>query len=375
MVDQPEEDTNANGVIDEDEISELPGTPFDATRFPAMIRAWARPDADMDVTPDPPYGHSISGYAPIRGKEGHTTAIVGVDIMNHVLQDKMSRSIRLVAIYALAMGIMFAATMYAHYRSRTVMARIASINAELAQANLKMADTMRMRTELSRMIMHDIRSPLSVIVGNTSLLLSEPACFSADDTREMLDTIRQQSARITAFLEDMLLLAKSESGRLVLNMHPTDLVKLAAQAMEPGQILARLHGIALCAELPESLPSVSLDTDLFIRLLDNLISNAIKFSPANGCVTLRMEHLPASGQTGQGKLLLSVSDQGPGIPPALRKKLFENFATSETFAEHSKQIGLGLSFCRMVAESHNGRILASDNHPNGAVFTVEIPAG
>jgi len=254
-----------------------------------------------------------------------------------------------------------------------VLARLEAMNTGLAHNNHRLTEALHLRNELSRMIMHDIRTPLSVIMGNTSLLLDDPAGFTTQDTHDMLDAIQRQANRIKLFLEDMLLLAKSEAGRLVLNRRPTDIRSLTLQEIEANQVVARLAEVSIRAEIPEFLPQVPVDADLFTRLLDNLISNAIKFSPEKGCVTLRLDCLAAADSGGADRLRLSVSDQGPGIPPAIRDVLFQDFVTSEVLAKQGKQIGLGLAFCRMVIESHQGRLYVQDNQPRGSVFVAEIP--
>lgn len=132
VVDGPARDYNGDGVIGVDEVSEKPGTPYDASRLPELVAAWDRPGADPDVTPDPPYPDLLSGYAPIRGPDGTTQAIVGVDITARTLAQKL-RVIQLV-IFTVWLLICVLATLIIHlyYQQRDAFSEIKRLNEELA---------------------------------------------------------------------------------------------------------------------------------------------------------------------------------------------------------------------------------------------------
>jgi signal transduction histidine kinase len=120
---------------------------------------------------------------------------------------------------------------------------------------------------------------------------------------------------------------------------------------------------------------VSLDTNLFERVLDNLISNALKFSPPDSTVTLRVE-FPSSKtdevQPPNPGVRVCVLDEGPGISKEHRNLIFNKFEIVATKRGDAPQVGLGLAFCKMVVEAHGGRILVDANEPTGTVFTVEL---
>ena len=122
----------------------------------------------------------------------------------------------------------------------------------------------------------------------------------------------------------------------------------------------------------------ALDETLWQRALDNLLSNAFKFSPPGGRVRLIVEDLqngaPVSEAPTAGKprMRLRVVDQGPGIPPQYRETIFDKFQIVASDRRDIKQVGLGLAFCKMVAEAHNGRIYVENNSPQGAIFIVEV---
>jgi two-component system, sensor histidine kinase and response regulator len=215
------------------------------------------------------------------------------------------------------------------------------------------------------MIVHDIRSPLTSISGWTELLLKEQAL--SPDSTQTLNIILKESGRIKAFTEDMLLLAKSEAGKLVPSLKPVDILVLSSAARTNNEFVAGLSHVSILEDHPAESRMVHLDPDLFSRLLDNLVSNAVKYSPIGGKVVIRVEYPEPPGQ-----VLIKVVDNGPGVSQEMKQKLFEIFATGETAPYREKQIGLGLAFCKMVVEAHGGRIRVEDNVPRGAVFIVEV---
>ncbi|HID54481.1 MAG TPA: ATP-binding protein [Anaerolineae bacterium] len=117
-------------------------------------------------------------------------------------------------------------------------------------------------------------------------------------------------------------------------------------------------------DLPPQAPFISVDANLWRRVLDNLVSNAIKFSPTNGVVTLRVS------TEADSRLKMEVTDEGPGIPAELRETIFDKYKIISAGRRDVKQVGLGLAFCKMVVDAHNGRIFVTPNQPKGAIFTV-----
>ena len=113
-----------------------------------------------------------------------------------------------------------------------------------------------------------------------------------------------------------------------------------------------------------------LDENLLLRVLDNLISNAIRFSPPNGTITIHLcygEHHEHGQET-----IIHVADEGPGVPPAQRERIFNEYEIVNENAANLPQLGLGLALCKAVVEAHDGRIFVTDNKPHGADFVVQI---
>ena len=232
--------------------------------------------------------------------------------------------------------------------------------------------TLRLREDLTHMIVHDIRTPLTAILGFTELML----------TRNTLDplnnrdakAIQTQAYRLDAFLNDMLILAKLESERLMLNRSMIDINQVVEQVRESYSVVALSKKVDLVVDMPPVGEHVLLDANLFQRVLENLISNALKFSPRESKVTLKVEYPRAKTllYASVPRVRIKISDQGPGITEEDRERIFNKFEIVKLKEEGDPQIGLGLAFCKMVVEAHNGQIFVEPNLPRGSMFVVEV---
>ncbi len=239
----------------------------------------------------------------------------------------------------------------------------------IKQRHDELQAALQMRQDLANMIVHDIRSPLSTILIYCDLLEAE-----LDGHVQTLDTIRGEANRLSSFLTDMLMMAKMEHGRLMLSQSPVDINELAVAVKNSYEPMASLKEITFHLDLPDESNKMSLDANLWRRVLDNLVSNAVKFSPTGGNITLKVRYADG-GPSRNGSaphLNLQVIDEGPGIAVEHYETIFDKFKIVATGRRDVKQVGLGLAFCKMVVEAHNGRIFVAANKPRGSVFTVEL---
>jgi signal transduction histidine kinase len=140
-------------------------------------------------------------------------------------------------------------------------------------------------------------------------------------------------------------------------------------------MLAGINGIKLHARVPKNSKHVFIDQNLFRRLIDNLLSNALKFSPEGTTITLQLTYLPGANQPepDQPSMRIRVADQGPGVAAEDRERIFQKYETGKVEGNKKvNQIGLGLAFCKMVTDAHIGQIFVTENQPQGAVFVVEV---
>jgi two-component system sensor histidine kinase/response regulator len=223
----------------------------------------------------------------------------------------------------------------------------------------------RLREEMANMIVHDMRSPLTAILGYVEFLRRDVARRSRHDD---LEAIADQARRLNALATDLLLLAKMQSGKLVLHLATVDIAELVRSVAINHTLAARARDVRVVVDAPAKACPLHLDSSLFERVVDNLLSNGLKFAPTGSTVTVRVRHAPRRDVS----VSLQVLDEGPGVPPEYRTRIFDQFEVIAMRREGLEQVGLGLAFCRMVVEAHGGRISVSDNAPSGAVFTVEL---
>jgi signal transduction histidine kinase len=224
----------------------------------------------------------------------------------------------------------------------------------------------RMRDDLVHAMVHDLRNPLTAIYGALS--------FLADDLSDVLKPTQKQLWNIaTDNTQGMLQLIKAilEISRLENRQMPLDHTLIAMDALVTGVLdsqlpLATDKEINLKSDVSPSLSPAWADAKLIERVLQNLIGNAIKFTPPGGkvCVTVTDQ------ETEQSRLLVTVRDNGPGIPPELEERLFQKFVTG---AQKGRGSGLGLAFCKMVIEAHGERIWIKETSENGTTFAFTLP--
>jgi len=251
---------------------------------------------------------------------------------------------------------------------------------------------LELRQALSYMIVHDLRNPLAAVMLYLQLLKRRGGV--APDQTRYLDLALSESQKMSNFLDDMLMLAKMERGKLTLTRSALYVDRVIGQVRDKFTALAEAQGVALATRVPEQPHPLQADVTLFQRVVENLVANALKFAPQQSTVTIEVEYLqpsgsanganepgpaqnpaqnpaPSNGQS-EAHLRVSVLDQGRGIPPDDMVRMFDQYE-AVYMKEHGKsELGLELAFCRMVAEAHGGRIYAGNNPDRGAVITIEL---
>lgn len=230
---------------------------------------------------------------------------------------------------------------------------------------------MQLREDLAHMLIHDMRNPLTVATLYNNILLKRNQLAPRD--KEYANLVRDSLRNLTDFLDEILTVAKMEEGMLKLTCQPYDLSQLITNVANSQREVFQLQGIKLNLDLPEEHRLSSVDPALFKRVLDNLLSNAFKYAPDKSQITLRLRYLKnRDAAPSTPSFRLQVMDQGPGIAPENYERIFNKYEVVTLKQTGLEQVGLGLAFCKLVVEAHNGRIYISPNLPQGTIFNVEL---
>jgi signal transduction histidine kinase len=238
--------------------------------------------------------------------------------------------------------------------------------AELQHTNAQLRQAQGLRDELTHMIVHDLRNPLSSInvsLEMVGLMANEPV-----EQQHWLDLANVASQTMIGMIEDLLNLNKLEAGKLQLVLCPTNFYTLVYEKRATYLAQAGAQHKTLIVQIPTNLPLVFMDAGLINRVLDNLVSNALKYTHTGG-------HITISAHIDKDQLVVYVQDDGLGLPPEYRDRIFDKFVqvTDATGASLRKGIGLGLAFCRMAIEAHGGRIWVESTSDQGSTFAFTLP--
>jgi signal transduction histidine kinase len=229
----------------------------------------------------------------------------------------------------------------------------------------------RVRNDLTHMMVHDLRSPLTAIIG-ASDALSDTAGLTPND-RSTVELIRDGADRMLNLVNDILDVSRLESNRMPIEKQSVDMPMLIVETLQlyMGQIEKKQ--IRLMNDSQADLPPVHADSRLIERVIQNLLSNAIKYTPEGGALRITAA-APSAGtpmiEGPRSMLMISVSDTGPGIPPEIQRRVFEKFVRGDS-KEHGS--GLGLAFCRLVVEAHEGRIWVESEPGTGTTVRFTLP--
>ena len=234
----------------------------------------------------------------------------------------------------------------------------------VAQDAVVRMESERLRNSLLAALSHDLRTPLTILVGLAeSLSLTKPALSS-----EQLETavaIQEEARRLSTLVGNLLDMARIESGEVTLNLQWQPLEEVVGAALDATRVMLKSHHVEV--RLARELPLVRFDALLIERVLVNLLENASKYTPAGSQVILSAE---AAGE----ELTVSVSDNGPGLPVGREEAVFQKF-TRGNRESATPGVGLGLAICRAIVEAHHGKIVGTNRAGGGVTFSFTLPLG
>ena len=225
----------------------------------------------------------------------------------------------------------------------------------------------QLRANLLRAISHDLRTPLTSISGNADNLLANYRKMDDSTRKQTFSDIYDDAMWLINLVENLLAVTRLEDGQVRLTQSVELMDEVIAEALHHINRKSREHTIRVSAS--EDLILARIDAKLIVQVIINLVDNAVKYTPAGSVIEIHTEK--AAHQ-----VIVSVSDNGPGIPDEQKPHIFDMFYSGANKAADSRRsLGLGLSLCKSIAAAHGGSISVADNHPQGTVFILTLPAG
>ena len=238
----------------------------------------------------------------------------------------------------------------------------------IGSRNDRLLDLDRMKDDFVASVSHELRTPLTSIRGYLELLREGEAGDLNDEQLEFVSIVERNAERLLRLVGDLLFVAQVEAGQISLDPGPTDVEELVRQAVDAARPAATNRGIELELDLGvNGLSELHADRARLGQVLDNLISNALKFTPAGGHVAVRTSHYADA-------VVIEVSDDGMGMSEADVSQVFKRFFRSTSATEQAIQgTGLGLAIVKAIIQGHDGDITVESAAGQGTVFRVELP--
>lgn len=237
---------------------------------------------------------------------------------------------------------------------------------EVTAAKEKAEAANRSKSEFLANMSHELRTPLHAILSFASFGEKNAATAKPEKITEYFHKIQNSGKILLNLVNNLLDLAKLESGKMIFEFHRTNICTLLGKVADEFTSLVSERGLTIDYVEPSIKAMANVDRDKFMQVVRNLVSNAVKFSPQGGKIEIAVdqeEHV----------VRVRVTDQGLGIPPAELDKIFEEFVQSSATQKGAGGTGLGLAISRQIAAAHKGRIWAENRAQGGAVFFFEIP--
>ena len=238
-------------------------------------------------------------------------------------------------------------------------------NAREKEETMVLAENERLRANLLRAVSHDLRTPLTSIMGNADSLISCGETLEPGTRRQLYSDIYQDAEWLTGMVENLLSASRMTGGQLNLNMTTELIDDMISEAVR--RLGRRLEKYTVIRNAPETLLFVKADARLIVQVVVNLLDNAVKYAPEGS-------HIWIDTTEQEGSVAVRIADDGPGIPDSQKEHIFDLFYTSSNPTGDSRRgLGIGLSLCQSIIQAHGGTISVSDHEPHGAAFEFILP--
>lgn len=241
-------------------------------------------------------------------------------------------------------------------------------NEELQHVNVELKKLDSMKEMLTGMVVHDLRTPLASIFGTLSYLSSDPDLTFSATTEHLIAGAMAAANQMVRLTETLLEGQRLEKGNLKPDNEPFDFRTVVEEGLSQVASLVTMHQLKTVTYIPDELSLVFADPHISQRILENLLDNAIKFSPRGGTVIVRVDQE-------NGLIKVSVEDSGPGIPKDQQAEIFEQFAQLKNSENASSRsgFGLGLTFCQLATHAMGGSIWVESDGESGTTFVFTVP--
>ena len=239
---------------------------------------------------------------------------------------------------------------------------------ELAAALERAREADRFKSQLLSTVSHELHTPLAAIKGFATTLLDNEDKLEYGERREFLQEIDAASDRLTNLIAQLLEFSRMEAGLLPIEQVPTEVNEVLAGALSHWRIRAPERSVAVV--VPQALPKAMADPRRLRQVLDNLLENAHKYTPAHCLVSIECVETVSAGKP---MVQLTVRDEGPGIPAEQLERIFDPFQQADAAGRQAGGVGLGLAICRRIIDAQQGRIWAESSVGQGAAFVMTLP--
>ena len=295
----------------------------------------------------------------------------GFEVLEHLQGDPRTREIPVIILTAtgdsldamdraLRMGAV-------DYITKPIEARRVEIRVRgVLERRRLLREVQDLRANFTSMLIHDLRSPLTVIKGYADLVEASLDVAAGDKPRRHLAAIQQACVRMLRLIGEILDVSKLEAGKLSIERKPVDVAPFVRDVVERFQVAAQRRGISVDTVGMHAPITLDADPNRLDQILMNLLSNALKFTPDGGKIVVEV-------RTADDHAEIAVTDSGAGIPPEELPLLFQKFSQTASGKAAAQGSGLGLLICRHLVEAHGGRIWAESEPGSGSRFAFQLP--
>lgn len=353
LADSEELDENNNGVLDEDEIPPAPGDPYDIEEFPVLRdEAFFQPSADRMLLPDK-WGLMMSAYAPILDAEQNAIAIIGIDVIVDDFTDLTQATLLPFLLFIVFLTLLLSLLTFSLMRIYTERVEVVK-------------DLDRQKDELLGIVAHQLAKPITAIRWDLeSLLDGDMGALNAEQKTEA-QMMKNQAVGLADLVSMILDVSRIQLGRIQFEPKPLDLNELFKEMLDVIKPTIADKKIDFIKKMPANLPTVLLDKRYTRMTIENLLTNAVKYTPEGGKVTLDVK-------IENGVMHCKVSDTGCGIPKADQGKIFGKMYRASNVVNTVDGNGFGLYVAKGAVEGQGGKIGFESIEGKGTTFFFTLP--